>query len=48
MSEIFSGVLRFWNADRGFGFLIRDGVTHDRADDFVHASAVKREGEARR
>jgi len=44
MSEIFSGVIQYFNKDRGFGMIRRDGAPPDQQDDFVHISAAKRAG----
>ena len=37
----FAGILRKWNADRGFGFI---APTHGGAEIFVHVSAFPRDG----
>jgi CspA family cold shock protein len=40
MSERITGTIKWFNADKGYGFIARDGG----ADVFVHQSAIQAEG----
>lgn len=41
MSERLRGAVKWYNEDKGFGFIIPDGSNGRGSDDFVHASALK-------
>lgn len=41
MSEIITGTVKFFNTDKGYGFIAPDGQGQDA---FVHISAVERAG----
>jgi len=43
MSERFSGIVKWFSNERGYGFVLKDGVS-DNGEYFVHFSSIIMEG----
>ncbi len=43
-----TGTVKRWNAEKGYGFVARDGAARGEKDIFVHFSAIEQSGSGKR